>query len=217
MEDINKVIAQRDQLQKILIQRDITIEWLLKKSDTLETMLIPQNKPYEKTGTDECTEFINESVHARIQNKSIKDLSPAKIKCEHLSLECCLLKDLNKSLENENENLKTVNEIWQNNFAIINGRLKRIQSEHKSQLYEVNQLLKNSIGSKKRSSSTSSSTESQNKRRRFNEYSEGDGMENGRKMDSSSVSDSEHEMDEFDESVNAEDSDENTSDVVFVE
>lgn len=147
MTDINELIAQRDQLQQILVQRDNTIEHLMSKQK-LEKMSISQTRLPEKTvaknGTNNSNEQTDNHLSARISQ------SPTKIKYEHLTLECRLLKGLNKSLENENENLKTVNKILQNNFDIISERLERVQSHHQlslSQLHDASQSLKKSVKS----------------------------------------------------------------------
>lgn len=207
MKGINEIIAQRDQLQQILIQRDMQIEFLLSK---------------QKKSNANSSEIMSFS------QKRFDELSA--------TLESCLLKDLNKSLENENENLKTANKILQSNYDILCRRLEQVQSDHQStllQLYDTNQLLKKSIDvddtktflraptnrySNFHDNSKVSSPELKNKRRSvivINNESVTEDAEN--EIEDSNDSGDGGDVQEIDESACVEDSDENTDDddVIF--
>lgn len=222
---LNHIISQRDQLLQILIQKDLAFERLLSKAKNVEIHqhldLMSSTDKKIHLATEACADDVKnvkeqlDDFDAKRRNSSMNHLVAAKIKCEQLSLECSLLKSLNKSHVNEIDNLKTVNKILQNNFDTLNGRLEQVQSDHQlrlTQLHDANRQLQKSTSddsTKKRPRPFASASfpESKSKRGRFvNSETTTDKAESDAEHNSS-VSDSDHD----------EDSDNSTDDVVLVE
>ncbi|KAG4069083.1 hypothetical protein HA402_008394 [Bradysia odoriphaga] len=174
--------VQRDKFEEILMQNDLTIEHGRSKElqmnvkKSFKEMLMRQQLDEEICYND-SVERVNGRLESSIlkrRRKSTERPSLLNVENEQLRLECSLLKDLNKSLKDDNESLKVVNTILRHNYDMLKERLELVQSEHRlrlTHLEHASQILKSSSTNKRgRSNQPDDSLESSasyNKRRRF--------------------------------------------------